>query len=315
MNNKSIKEIYSTANIPQINLEGRINYRIDNQGKKITKLRFRTLLVTAVVLSLSVVFAFAAVKVITNSDGSHTLLNEENDKTWTVKSEITKELDNSLFYSKMFEEMRKLEAVGEEAVVGYYDFDENLEPISYVRPAGERYIINDGNYDVFLDNDNKPDYLDDILEVIQDDFKISTLDFRYLISKEQIDSIIEASALKSEFGDVYTEIVPVDRKFWSVQLDLLTLDMDKFYNASISIFNDSLVNSPGSNSVSFESIMIGERVAMLSKRSDRTYIITLDVNGYGLVFQADPRGNLDNMIEYASMLVEVLERYDNNTTK
>ena len=307
--NKNIEDLCRTANIPDIDLERKINYRINSQGSKKKSFRLRTVLITALILSLTAIIAYATVRVVTNSDGSHTIINEEKDKTWTVNSEKSKELDNSLFHNKMFEEMRKHDPVGEEAVVGYYEFNEDIEPISFVRAAGERYIIKDDNYDLFLDNSNKPIYLDDILEAIKDDFKVSTLEYKYTISKDQIDIIIDESARKSVFGEVYTATVPVEREYWAVKLDLLTLDMDKFYRTSLSIFNDSLVSSPGNESASIETIMIGERVGMLSKRSDRTYIMTVDVNGLGLVFQADPRGDVNNIIEYTAKLIKVLEEH------
>lgn len=107
--------------------------------------------------------------------------------------------------------------------------------------------------------------------------------------------------------EIYTAIVPVEREYWAVKLDLVTLDIDKFYRTSISIFNDSLVSNPGSESVSFETVMIGDKIGMLSKRDDGTYIMTIDVNGLGLLFQSNPRGNPKNIIDYTAKLVNVLE--------
>lgn len=48
---------------------------------------------------------------------------------------------------------------------------------------------------------------------------------------------------------------------------------------------------------------------MLSKRSDKTYILSTYVNGIGVSFQADPRGHVENMVIFLEAVLDNLEAY------
>ncbi len=307
-----ISDLYKSTKISDIDIESKINYRLDHEKKRYHRLTFRTVFVAAIILTLTAIIAFAAVKVITEADGSHTLLNEENKKTWTVTSisagnPITD--DMAEVRMKVSKEMSGLKPEGEQAKVAFYDYAENKEPYYFIWPIYDKFYINDGNYDVFKDSSKTPDYFYDILDIILQEFDVSCVKYDYQVAEEQREEIKKIYIEKSTFGEVYAEVVPVEKMFWAVELTLLTRDMDKFINASITIFNDSAVQVPGYGEVGFETVMIKDQISMFSKRSDGSYILNTDVNGFGISFKADPRGNPENMIEFMEKLMIVLEEY------
>jgi hypothetical protein len=313
MNNKNkISNLYKSTKISEIDLESKINYRLDYEKKRYHRLTVRTVFIAALILTLTAIIAFAAVKVITEADGSHTLLNEENEKTWTVTStsagdQINHNMEEII--DKVGKEMSGLKPQGEQAKVAYYDYSEIYEPYYFIWPIYDKFYINDDNYDVFKDSSKTPDFFYDVLEVTLQEFDVSCVKYDYQVSEEQREEIKKIYSEKSTFGEVYAEVVLVDKVFWAVELTLLTRDMDKFINASIVIFNDSAIQVPGSSEVGFETVMIKNQISMFSKRSDGSYILSTDVNGFGISFKANPRGNPENMIEFIEKLMTVLEEY------
>jgi hypothetical protein len=210
---------------------------------------------------------------------------------------------------KLFDEMYKLEAVGDEAVVGYFKYSEDKPEIFTVLTAEDTYRYGDDTLDMLKNHKATPDYTYDIITKLQNEFRINKITYAYSVDPEMIEAIKLESANKSTFGEVYADVISVKRKFRSLHFDLFSNDMDKFLNISVYISEESGRFSPGRSEMEYDTIVIDDKTAMLSKREGGYYYLVTEVNGVGITVSGNPRGNVEHMIELSKELIGVMENY------
>jgi len=308
---KHIIDSYKSANIPDVELESKILRRIKSNDNYRHKFSLRTALVLCLVIVITSTVVLAFSRIIHNADGSHTLVSETEDKQWTVHAgpvEKHIEKDEYEMLSKVHDELFKLEAKGDEARVGYLKYSEEKREIFTVLAARDTYQY-DETMEILRGHKDTPDYLYDVIAKLKDDFKIEKIKYAYTVDAETYESLKAECADKSTFGEVYVDVVTVEKKLLNISIPLLSKDMDKFYNTSLTLSEESLRISLGDNELDYETLMIDERVAMLSKREKGRYSLLTEVDGTVINIVADPRGNTDRMVELCREIIDVLENY------
>lgn len=313
--NKDAKQIidsYKSAQIPEVDLESKITERIKTNDHFNYKLSFRTALILCLVIVVTSTIVFAVSKITHNSDGSHTLISETEDKQWTVLSKPVEdhyEKDEYEMMDKVLDKLVEVQIEGDEAKIGYLKYSEEHQEIFIVLAATDTYHYDDETMDKLRDNKDTPDYLYDVITKLQDDFKIEKIEYAYTVGPATYELLKTECANKSTFGEVYIDVVPVERKLFDLRIPLLSKDMNKFYNTRVALSEESLRISLGANEVDYETIMIDERSAMLSKRANGSYMLLTEVDGTVISISADPRGDINNLIELSKKLIETLENY------
>jgi len=308
---KHIIDSYKSANIPDVDLESKILRRIQTNDNYKYKFNFRTAIVLCLVIVIASTVVFAVSKIIHNSDGSHTLISETEDKQWTVNASPVKEQfdkDEYEMFTKLMDKIVEIQIEGDEAKIGYFKYSEEQPELFTVLVATDTYRY-DETIEVLRGHKDTPDYLYDVIAKLQDDFEIEKIKYSYTVDAETYESLKAECADKSTFGEVYVDVVTVEKKLLHLQIPLLSKDMDKFYNTSLTLSEESLEISLGYDELDYETIMIDERSAMLSKRERGRYSLLTEVDGTVINILADPRGNTDHMIELCRKIIDVLENY------
>jgi len=115
---KHIIDSYKSANIPDVDLESKILRRIQTNDNYKYKFNFRTAIVLCLVIVIASTVVFAVSKIIHNSDGSHTLISETEDKQWTVNASPVKEQfdkDEYEMFTKLMDKIVEIQIEGDEA--------------------------------------------------------------------------------------------------------------------------------------------------------------------------------------------------------
>lgn len=304
----SIKDIYGSAKIPTVDLEKQINHAIDRNKKG--KVSFKTVLIAAVIITLSTVITFATVTIKMNQDRSRTLVDNETNNQFTLSMD-----DNNQKFDKEEEQASKdivaavyhIKPEGDQARVVYYDYSHEKEPIVWITAADDRFKVVDDDYSELLTHDKTPTYLETLITSIKSDFEVLSGTYSYQVDETTRLELIESVVPKSTFGEIYVELRPVEKQLWGVSLKLLTKDVERFHSTSIAIYNSSVFSSPGYEGSSFESVMVNDQEAMMSKRSNGAYILVAEVNGYFINFEA--KAEKEDMIEFVEKVTKVLEKY------
>ena len=307
---KRIFDSYKSVEIPKVDLESRINEKIRGKDKIKYKRSFRTVLVFCVVIVATSTIAFAISEIIHNLDGSHTLVSESGDKAWTVHSEDPKEnftYDRKRMFNKLMEQLVQIKVEGDEAKVGYLKYSEEEEALFAVLAAYDTYFYDEETMEFLEAHKDTPEYLSDVVTELSKNFKIDRLDYFYSVNQETQEILKVKCENESHFGEVYTDVVPVERELFNINISLLSKDMDKYYNTAVSLSEKGVVHSSTTKGVDYETITINERSAMLSKRADGNYILVVEVDGIGVFIDSNPRGDINNLYELCEGVIEVLE--------
>ncbi len=311
MNNdeKKVIDSYKSAEIPKVDLESKVIEKIRAEDKFNFKMNFRTVLILCMVIVATSTIAFAISEIIHNLDGSHTLVSESGDKSWTVHSEDPKEnftYDRKRMFNKLMEQLVQIEVEGDEAKVGYFKYSEE-EALFCVLPAHDTYSYDEETMETLKDHKDTPEYLSDVIMELNKKFEIDRLDYFYSANIETQEKLKAECERESTFGEVYTDVVSVERELFNINISLLSRDMDKYYNTSVSLSENGVIHSSTTKGVDYETITIDERQAMLSKRADGNYILVVEVDGIGIIIDSNPRGDINNLYQLCEGLIEVLE--------
>lgn len=310
MNDNDVKKLYTAAQVPEVDLENRILNELYNNSKKRLNFTFRTAVASFFIMAFTVVIALAAVGIITNSDGSHTLINEDG-KEYTISAKSINWNENEPCY-KLVKAMSSLEYDGDQAKVGLYQPNEDAEVEFWVKPAYDTYWINDDNISDVTANKNTPDYFIDLVEKLESDFSLFKVVYAYYIKPELRDEIKMNAYNESTIGEIYTNVITVDKSFGVLDMAFVTKLPDKYMNTSILISHESLGITGHYPEVDFEVIEINQREGFLSKRSNGSYIVQTEINGYGVTVISDINDVTENIIELTSKVLDVLEDYTLN---
>lgn len=306
---KKFYEAYKSIDVRDVDLEARIIEKIEKQVHG-PEFNMRVVIVTCLLIVFTTSVIYAVSQIIHHEDGSHTLVSENEETSITViaqSEEDTFTYDEREMFNKVMKELVPIQIEGDQAKFGYLKYSEDQEPIFGVLAAGESYGYTEENKAVILGKSDVPYYLSDIIAELEKVFNINKVKFDYSVDEQTREEVLEICEQKSVFGQVYTDVKDVDKILYNVDISLLSQDMDKFYNTSVSLSDNGLVLSPGSNETDYETISIGDRVAMLSKRTDGKYILVVEVDGTGLIVTTDPRGDVNNLYDLTENLIDVLE--------
>ncbi|MCH4889489.1 hypothetical protein EZV73_18050 [Acidaminobacter sp. JC074] len=312
---RKIIDSYKSVKIPEVDLERQIMNRMKTSDVDKKSLSLKTVLLTCLALISTSLVVFAISQIIHNADGSHTLVSESGDTGWTVHSEDTEnqfDYEEKRHFNLMIKEMVKIKVTGDNAKVAYYDYSEGRVPLSAVLAANDTFIYNNDTKKAIIDMAVNPDYLMPVIIKLEESFEIDRLKYSYEVNEATRDRLIAEAKEKASFGEIYVTTAAVDRQLYNINLSLLSKDMDKYYNTSVSLSEAGMKYSPGTKGTDFEEISLDDKVAMLSKRENGSYVLTVEVEGIGLMIHCDPRGDINNLYDLCDSLIDTIEKSMDN---
>jgi len=311
---KRISDSYKSADIPQVDLERKIinQIKIDQKSKRV--MNFRSILVTCLILVLTTTMVFAISRIVTNEDGSHTLMSEDNEAVWTIRPNTDYshlEEDEASALKRVLKEINYEQRAEDEGLVAYLNYDNDKKPIFAVLLSHVRFQYNDQIRETLSSRDDTPDYMLDVLDLMEEDFSIISLGYQYQATPESEASILEAVEEKAVFGEVYTDIVKTEKDYFLCSFNIGSKNLDKLRDVHLTISESSTITSGGDHyNVGFESMEIKGRTVLIGENNDDSYEFIVEVNGIGVFLRANPMGDLNNMVEIMEKYIDLLETYE-----